>query len=1404
MADFDPDKYLAADAPAFDPDAYLGNPEPADHGLSERLKRTPLENAVGPVTDYWPTYQRMNREGRETMSHGVEQIGKGEFLKGIGNTALGAAEYVGSPINAAYRTVVGQPIEDVTGIPREYTEFGAQMLTPGLGFTKMPGAKPPVPRIAPKPEANGPLGVTLSEGQATRDMDAIRRESAARTGQLGPGAEKTAQDFAAQQAEEVARARETVERSLDPAGGQQLAEGPYEAAEMAGNSFRREAAREKAGVTAAYDEAKALPGEVPASGVVGMGNLVRNRLPESVIIDPQLTPAASKMIDAIDETISKLRIPNKAELNAPDPMEISGVTLRGLDQVRKKLSEYRRAAYANNPTDGRAASAILDAYDAHIDHLVNSGQFSGDPRAVKAWNAARAAHSDYMKTFGKQANDPVGRVIQKIIGDKTNPPETANALADHLFGASGVNPSDLNIRVAQRMKKVLGENSPEWAAVRQGLFSRLVEPNGAAGATKIYKRIDQFLNRDGRDLANVLFTPEQRKMIGQYGDLHRALEVPKGGYNHSETSTFLAPILHKLNGAVSAVLGSIIGHTIAPGAHGLGEGIGAVIANRGTEAVKNFKNARQIVEQMPILERQIREWKKEAARTFNNQNRTSGSALASRTALVSKSLERMGVDGSYLLEHLQGTVPSAAGDQVQGQGRRNDQPDQGKTGKAHGGSVSRSVITDHVRRAFAGGGDVYDEVAPDEVDPAAEAQAAREAAASRLRVGVASEARQNSAAGVNGAAGLAMGFAPGSGIADAMGVYPDLQGGFHPSIGRNMLSGNYADAGLQGLGLAGDMMMAVPALAPLGAMAKAPRAASRAKAAAKAVEEIAAPAREYPLAPRGEWWGDANFEDTGGTMKMMTPDEFLARGRPLKIDEVSRGNIDDLKRHIEEGKTLDPLSLYSNGREDGRHRANAAKELGIEQVPVLEWPKEQPPADYVDALTVNSILHPEYPAQKAGSRNVEDIARELRDRGSDALKQMNIHSGRIEGPDPHTDEILSRAIASEIGSAINRGGKTAANWYTGAIDEAMQHAATLHPELKDSPHQKMGFTSALAVTSQGEAVQSNVRLAEQAYRHFRETGRFPTNIAAKNGPAMNSNFQKLNALLDELGPEGTREFLHREFTVKELKQMGYDVGGENMQTKVYGSAILGPKIGQGFYQNLNGNYNPVTMDLWFMRSWGRLTGTLVGRDIEKPMARLQAAMGPKAPKTPEELATAANDIVKQHEKDFKVNRKAYDSGEKKKSELTYAAERFLKNYSGVNEQPTSGAHRQWMRDRVNRAREILGEQGHHVTNADLQAIWWYPEKDLYAKLGGRDSEKINTDYASAFRELAERRAGSGEPSAAVRPVERAAGPGPDNGRKAGKGSGKGRKESDGQEVGRSRGGATRHALQIAYDLKRAS
>jgi len=103
-----------------------------------------------------------------------------------------------------------------------------------------------------------------------------------------------------------------------------------------------------------------------------------------------------------------------------------------------------------------------------------------------------------------------------------------------------------------------------------------------------------------------------------------------------------------------------------------------------------------------------------------------------------------------------------------------------------------------------------------------------------------------------GAAATGSLFAPGAGIADVMGYAPDpMQSGkMLPSFGENIGQGKYLDAGLQTLGVAGDVLQAggaiVPPLLAVGTMLKAPRAARVADAAMDAAKAEDVLRTKYP------------------------------------------------------------------------------------------------------------------------------------------------------------------------------------------------------------------------------------------------------------------------------------------------------------------------------------------------------------------------------------------------------------------------------------------------------------------------------------------------------------------------------------------------------------------------------
>jgi len=231
--------------------------EPADHGLSERQKLSPLGKAASPITGYWDQYQHMNKEARDQMSRGFGQIanpdslidpkahGISDVLTGAANVGLGGLNFIASPINAAYRSIIGQPVEDVTGIPREYTEFAAQLATPGIGFGKLPKAPGEIAEVAPKiktlegPDLTSPTAVRnralaeefdipLTRGQATEDANALRFEDMAARGAHGDEMQRIAKPAFEDQFEAIQSAGQRVGQTLSR--GEQPLNSPADAA----------------------------------------------------------------------------------------------------------------------------------------------------------------------------------------------------------------------------------------------------------------------------------------------------------------------------------------------------------------------------------------------------------------------------------------------------------------------------------------------------------------------------------------------------------------------------------------------------------------------------------------------------------------------------------------------------------------------------------------------------------------------------------------------------------------------------------------------------------------------------------------------------------------------------------------------------------------------------------------------------------------------------------------------------------------------------------------------------------------------------------------------------------------------------------------------------------------------
>ena len=359
-----------------------------------------------------------------------------------------------------------------------------------------------------------------------------------------------------------------------------------------------------------------------------------------------------------------------------------------------------------------------------------------------------------------------------------------------------------------------------------------------------------------------------------------------------------------------------------------------------------------------------------------------------------------------------------------------------------------------------------------------------------------------------------------------------------------------------------------------------------------------------------------------------------------------------------------------------------------------------------------------------------------------------------------TEKYLTRVGVADAIYAL-QANANAVGWYDKTVTKALKVLGKIHPEINTDPNAKFAFTWALAVTSNGLKVDKNFELAEQAYRAYKNTGQMPTNIEAGQAQgAINKSLDLFNQMVAQYGIDNVRKFMDSKFAVSQIKRAtGLAVTGEFAETLVRGAAVLGPKIGNGFYANLNGFFDQLTMDRWLMRTWGRWTGTLIEsrpdmvklkrqelRDFVVQMkqnapaaAEFQKALGAKL--TVGDLDGLAKIIQKASmDPDTRQIFNKTPAGEG----LRLSGNSLAKYLDGQKEAPDGPEERNFIRKVFSQILKEVQKEHPALTMSDLQALLWYPEKRLYdiaksdesanQEEGYSDDEA--PDYANAASKLA--------------------------------------------------------------------
>lgn len=380
----------------------------------------------------------------------------------------------------------------------------------------------------------------------------------------GAAAETAIDDLAARQAaEEQRRALSGVAAEVSdfqlraPAPGT-LPSTAMEAADIMGGRIRTAATEAAQGRTQAYQRAGEVEGTYNPAAWERVSASLEQRLnsgaPEQRVRVNNMTPNARQALDIIESELGSGRRPandvspqirgyNAAVEEGARPRPAPPITPRDVEAVRQQLvplvADARNASRApgGSAADYRAMRRLMDAFDQHERDVIAAGGFSGDgAELLRRKTAARAAHAAYRGNFSARGQgDVVGPVIEKIIGKHPGQEMQPDAISSAFFGggAGGGN----TVANAQRARAILGPDSQEWQAAKQGFLSSILDvPQGTTPLTPLEQaeRIYNAVNGKGAALTQVYLTPDEIGRLTQHADLLRNLFPRRGPLNSVE------------------------------------------------------------------------------------------------------------------------------------------------------------------------------------------------------------------------------------------------------------------------------------------------------------------------------------------------------------------------------------------------------------------------------------------------------------------------------------------------------------------------------------------------------------------------------------------------------------------------------------------------------------------------------------------------------------------------------------------------------------------------------------------------------------------------------------------------------------------------------------------------------
>lgn len=362
----------------------------------------------------------------------------------------------------------------------------------------------PVPALAAPRAVQDVTGVKLTRGQQllqAGETGQITWEEAARSGAVGEGAarvlggrEHPRVGFLGQQETSAGQFAEDVGEELARGGRPIRTES--EGGAIIGEAIKRELKTLEGKIDDAYTDFRASSATLREEGVKTFrSDFIYKGLDdalENFDIVPDLTPGAFRVRALLREEIGK---------NEP-------ITARSIEVLRKRMRNHWDGA---KKADKKAVGRVIDAYDEWLDRSVTDGFFDGDQAAIDLVKDARKLRTEKRLKFGvsDKFDDP-GKIIEDIVYRNANGEEVVN----YLFGKAQLGDKGATRRAVERVREIVGADSPEWHVMRESAWLRLyADKTGTLKSpAKFVRDYDTLINRHP-ELMKEMFTEDERQLL---------------------------------------------------------------------------------------------------------------------------------------------------------------------------------------------------------------------------------------------------------------------------------------------------------------------------------------------------------------------------------------------------------------------------------------------------------------------------------------------------------------------------------------------------------------------------------------------------------------------------------------------------------------------------------------------------------------------------------------------------------------------------------------------------------------------------------------------------------------------------------------------------------------------------